>query len=146
MKSKDLKNDPIVGLAKDLIKSKITGYVENINIANDLIKKAQGIDEIVELTKELIPDGYQEVLDKFYEKENKNEMVDHPNHYGGESNPYEVIKVIEAWDLNFNLGNAIKYIGRSGKKDPQKEKEDLLKAIWYLERHIRSLEKNKEKK
>ena len=35
------------------------------------------------------------------------EMVDHPNHYGGEDNPYEAIKVIEAWDLGFNLGNTI---------------------------------------
>jgi hypothetical protein len=29
-----------------------------------------------------------------------NEMVNHPNHYGGEENPYEVIKVCEAWDLD----------------------------------------------
>ena len=35
-------------------------------------------------------------------------MVDHPNHYGGEDNPYEAIKVIEDWDLGFNLGNAVK--------------------------------------
>ena len=34
-----------------------------------------------------------------------NELVNHPNHYRGEDNPYEAIKVIEAGDLNFNLGN-----------------------------------------
>jgi hypothetical protein len=34
----------------------------------------------------------------------------------GDSNPYEAIKVIEAWDLDFNLGNAVKYISRAGKK------------------------------
>ena len=30
------------------------------------------------------------------------ERVDHPDYYGGDSNPYEAIKVIEAWDLDFN--------------------------------------------
>ena len=33
------------------------------------------------------------------------EQVNHPQHYGGEDNPYEAIKVIEAWDLDFHLGN-----------------------------------------
>ncbi len=32
------------------------------------------------------------------------DMVNHPAHYGGENNPYEVIKVIEAWRLNFHRG------------------------------------------
>ena len=36
------------------------------------------------------------------------EHVNHPSHYGGENNPYEAIKVIEAWDLGFCLGNTIK--------------------------------------
>lgn len=43
-------------------------------------------------------------------------MVDHPRHYGGKNNLYEAIKVIEAWDLGFNLGNSIKYISRAEKK------------------------------
>lgn len=64
------------------------------------------------------------------------DAVDHPSHYGGEGNPYEAIKVIEAWGLNFNLGNAVKYISRAGKKDPSKIIEDLEKARWYLEREI----------
>jgi hypothetical protein len=62
------------------------------------------------------------------------EKVDHPKHYGGEDNPYEAIKVIEAWDLGFNLGNVVKYISRSGKKGDALE--DLQKARWYLEREI----------
>ena len=53
------------------------------------------------------------------------EMVNHPKHYGGESNPYEAIKVIDAWDLDFCLGNTVKYISRAGKKSPEKELEDL---------------------
>lgn len=71
-----------------------------------------------------------------------NEQVNHPNHYGGESNPYEAIKVIEAWDLDFHLGNTVKYISRAGKKDIDKELQDLKKALWYLERKINNLENN----
>lgn len=67
-------------------------------------------------------------------------MVNHPSHYGGESNLYEAIKVIDAWDLGFALGNTVKYISRAGKKDSQKELEDLKKAKWYLEHHIKNLE------
>lgn len=67
------------------------------------------------------------------------EHVDHPNHYGGGDNPYEAIKVIEAWELGFNLGNTVKYISRAGKKDPAKTKEDLSKAVWYLQRELDNL-------
>lgn len=68
-----------------------------------------------------------------------NEQVNHPAHYGGENDPYEAIKVIEAWGLNFNLGNTVKYISRAGKKDPSKKLQDLQKAKWYLEREIKNL-------
>lgn len=64
------------------------------------------------------------------------EQVNHPAHYGGENNPYEVIKVIEAWGLGFHLGNAIKYIGRAGKKAGAPLVEDISKAIWYCARKI----------
>lgn len=73
------------------------------------------------------------------------EMVNHPQHYGGEDNPYEAIKVIEAWDLDFHLGNTVKYISRAGKKGTDKELQDLKKALWYLERKIEKIsEKQKE--
>jgi hypothetical protein len=64
------------------------------------------------------------------------DMVNHPSHYGGGDNPYEVIKVINAWGLGFNLGSAVKYIGRAGKKDPAKEIEDLEKAVFYINYQI----------
>ncbi len=67
------------------------------------------------------------------------ESVNHPDHYGGKDNPYEAIKVIEDWDLNFNLGNTVKYISRVGKK--LNSLEDLKKARWYLDREINELEK-----
>jgi hypothetical protein len=64
--------------------------------------------------------------------------VNHPTHYGGEDNPYEAIKVIEAWDLGFNLGNVVKYLSRAGKKG--NTLEDLRKAAWYLQREIQNRE------
>lgn len=64
----------------------------------------------------------------------KIEQIDHPIHYGGKSNPYEAIKVIEAWGLGFCLGNCVKYIARAGKKGDAIE--DLAKARWYLDREI----------
>jgi hypothetical protein len=67
------------------------------------------------------------------------ESVNNPEHYGGKQNTYEAIKVIEAWDLNFHLGNVVKYISRAGKKDKTKLKEDLEKAKWYLDRFIGTL-------
>lgn len=67
-------------------------------------------------------------------------MVNHPQHYGGEDNVYEAIKVIEAWDLGFHLGNTVKYISRAGKKGTDKELQDLKKALWYLQRKIENLE------
>ena len=68
------------------------------------------------------------------------EQVNHPGHYGGEMNPYEAIKVIDAWGLGFSLGNAVKYISRAGKKNKEKEIEDLEKSIWYIRHHIETLE------
>ena len=62
------------------------------------------------------------------------EAVNHPAHYGGADNPYEAIKVIEAWRLDFHLGNAVKYISRAGKKGSAVE--DLQKARWYIDRAI----------
>lgn len=67
--------------------------------------------------------------------------VNNPKHYGGSDNTYEAIKVIEAWQLGFNLGNAIKYIARAGKKDAAKGIEDLQKAEWYIKRQIENITK-----
>lgn len=62
------------------------------------------------------------------------EIVNTPPHYrrGG----IEAINVIEAWGLGYHLGNALKYIARSGHKDPSAWRIDIQKAIWYLERYI----------
>lgn len=65
--------------------------------------------------------------------------VEHPTYYGGAGNPYEAIKVIEAWGLGFSLGNALKYICRAGFKDSNKHVEDLEKAAFYIKLEIDKL-------
>ena len=76
--------------------------------------------------------------------------VNHPAHYT--SGKIEVIDFIEDKELNFNLGNVVKYVARCGrKKSPgmsmdAKALEDLKKARWYIEREITTREKGMEKK
>ena len=69
------------------------------------------------------------------------EQVNHPSHY---NQGIEAIDIIESWDLNFSLGNAIKYILRSPYKG--KQIEDLEKARWYIDREINRLKDEMVKK
>jgi hypothetical protein len=66
-----------------------------------------------------------------------------PRHYV-DLGIYAPVEVIDAWDLGFHLGNAIKYIGRAGRKTPD-TLTDLKKARWYLEREIKNRETRGEK-
>ena len=63
--------------------------------------------------------------------------VNHPNHYN--KGHIEVITFIDDQELNFARGNAVKYICRAGVKNPDKEIEDLKKAVWYIEHEIERL-------
>ena len=65
-------------------------------------------------------------------EEPKADPVNHPAHYkyGG----IETIDFIEAKELNYNMGNAVKYITRADHKGNRKQ--DLEKAIWYLKREL----------
>ena len=65
------------------------------------------------------------------------EAVNHPTYY--KTGGIEAIDVIEAWNLDFCLGNTVKYIARCGKKS-DKVVEDLKKAAWYLNREIERME------
>jgi hypothetical protein len=69
-----------------------------------------------------------------------NDAVEHPAHYT--SGKIEVIDYIEDQKLPYHLGNAIKYISRAGKKDPDKTIEDLQKAVWYINRYIGLLQQD----
>jgi len=61
-----------------------------------------------------------------------NNLIDHPQHY--QSNGIEVIDIIDSFNLNFNLGNSIKYILRADKKG--NKKQDLQKALWYINHEL----------
>jgi hypothetical protein len=67
--------------------------------------------------------------------EPKSDPVNHPAHYkvGG----IETIDFIEAKKLNYNIGNVVKYLTRADHKGNRKQ--DLEKAMWYLNREINSL-------
>jgi transposase len=63
----------------------------------------------------------------------KTDLVNHPKHY--KAGGIETIDFIESKDLNYRLGNVVKYISRAGKKDSDPV-QDLEKAAWYLKREI----------
>ena len=87
----------------------------------------------------LTPTQNIERANKYLNKKNETsptDNVNNPSHYN--VGTIEVITVIEDWKLNFNLGNAIKYIGRCEHKN--NKKEDIKKAIWYLERELKNNE------
>ena len=70
------------------------------------------------------------------------DIVNKPSHYC-EGRKYEPIEVIKDWNLNFNLGNTVKYIARAGRKDDILQ--DLKKAKFYLDWEIKYLESKNEK-
>lgn len=59
-----------------------------------------------------------------------NDPINHPKHYSGYPAIVECIDVTR--HLPFDLGNAVKYLWRAGKKDPATMLEDLEKAAWYI--------------
>ena len=62
--------------------------------------------------------------------------VDHPSHYC-DGRKYEPVEVILDWELDFLLGNALKYISRTGRKGSDDDAiEDLEKAVWYIQKRI----------
>tara|TARA_B100000941_G_C28060169_1_gene328803 strand:+ start:64 stop:372 length:309 start_codon:yes stop_codon:yes gene_type:complete len=86
---------------------------------------------------------WRESEEKFVEyKKRQPEAVHHPGHYHKDSG-IEVIDAIDAWNLDFCLGNAVKYISRSGYKDADKTQQDLQKAVWYILRYLGKEDKYK---
>ena len=78
-----------------------------------------------------------------------NEYADnnHASYYGGEDNPYECIKVIEAWGKQgnwdyldgFYLGTVLRYISRNGNKKGNSKEQDLQKCVNYLTMYVDKL-------
>ena len=75
----------------------------------------------------------------FGDKARIEEAVDHPAHYC--YSKYEPKDVIRDWGLNFNLGSAVKYIARAGRKDDIIQ--DLEKAKKFLEFEIEALQEER---
>ena len=69
---------------------------------------------------------------------NTYESVQSPKHYQS-TYGFEVIDVIDAYQLNFNLGNVVKYVLRAGNKPSEQRDTDLKKALWYLNREITNI-------
>lgn len=73
------------------------------------------------------------------------DKVNHPSHYTWLKDKCGIEVIDITRHLDFDLGNAIKYILRSGKKteqgydDIEKEIEDLQKAIFYINDKIKLL-------
>lgn len=69
-----------------------------------------------------------------------NDPINHPTHYcqGG----FEISDFINAWKLNWALGNVVKYVARAGKKS-RHVLIDLKKAQWFLNKEIELMEKKK---
>jgi len=84
----------------------------------------------------LVRNGVDPKSDEYWEKIDAKfnpDLVNHPPHY--KSGGIETIDFIEAKDLNYRLGNVVKYVSRAGRKNSDPV-QDLEKAAWYLQREI----------
>jgi hypothetical protein len=93
------------------------------------------LSEVLDSGEQAADELMKEIEEAEKKIKQKSDAVNHPSHYQG--NKFEAIDIIEDYNLNFNLGNAVKYILRAGKKNDLKE--DLQKAVWYLQREISRL-------
>lgn len=83
-----------------------------------------------------------EEIEKMQNKtdEKQSDEISKPSHYC-EGRKYEPKDVIRDWNLNFNLGNVVKYISRNGRKQNESSIKDLQKAQQYLDFEIEALGK-----
>ena len=65
--------------------------------------------------------------------ESEHDIINNPSHYT-DGRKFQPIDVINDWNLGYNLGNAVKYISRAGRKGSKVE--DLQKAVFYLNYEI----------
>ena len=111
---------------------------KNSEFVNTVFTKAKKepsrvIEEVTEMKKVL--DELDKIKDrpKYRLASAQTDPVNHPPHY--KTGGIETIDFIEAKDLNYRLGNVVKYVSRAGRKNSDPV-EDLQKAAWYLQREI----------
>jgi transposase-like protein len=101
--------------------------VEEVTEMKKVLDELDKIKE-VEKTNSLVNDWFDRAYENY-----QADLVNHPAHY--KAGGIETIDFIEAKDLNYRLGNVVKYVSRAGKKDSDPI-QDLEKAAWYLQREI----------
>lgn len=106
--------------------------------------KEKVFKDITPDNKVSIPEGWPETpAGKIDILSGLSDPVNNPDHY--KFSDFEPIKVIQAWDLSFALGNVVKYIARAGRKDSSKLIEDLEKARRYLDFELEFLRQSNTK-
>ena len=95
------------------------------------------LEKIADEIREVVIIGSANNRIAINEGELSGNRVNHPSHY---NKGIETIDYIESWNMDFNIGNVIKYVTRAGYKD--NKLEDLEKAKWYLEREISKAKEN----
>lgn len=132
-------------------------FIEDIDIILRALNSYNNNPNVNQTDKKLVFKLYEKI--KMHREEDGLTIQENQirsSHYGGENNPYEAIKVIDAWKANFNLGNVIKYICRVclqnflhvsiSSEIPAihlKLINDLKKARTYLDFEIEKLENMK---
>lgn len=138
-------SDQLLFEAKDCIqdfRDKIHSAIEAYNHVREPDTAEQMFWELVGGPSEESPNGgWDSRMDEVVEaqrREISHDPVAHPSHYTDGR--------IEVWDfiadkrLGYFRGNAVKYLCRAGKKDPEKEREDLQKALQYIQKELELLE------
>ena len=145
------------GYISILINDKVVIFWDNIEYFIDcplnILKQEDTPEELknkgilnTDIVLESIKNEVDRIVDLFDEKpelasasSSVSSTLSRPAHYGGEENPFEAIKIIHHYNLNFNLGNIIKYTLRCGKKDDAIK--ELEKIKQYAEFEIQRINK-----
>lgn len=111
------------------VKAVRTARKKASRLLQEVTRTHRAIDAAVQREKELAP------VHKLDFKLIKGiDVVNNPPHY--KTGGIEVLDFIEAKDLNYRLGNVVKYVSRAGKKLNSDPVQDLEKAMFYLKREI----------
>jgi hypothetical protein len=118
--------------------SKIIEAVQEMKSTLDALDKIKDKPAKMFIQPDHMDDAHKLISERFETeyakyKTTQPDLVNHPPHY--KSGGIETIDFIEAKDLNYRLGNVVKYVSRAGRKDSDPV-QDLEKAAWYLQREI----------
>ncbi len=118
--------------------SKIIKAVQEMKSTLDALDKIKDKPAKMFIQPDHMDDAHKLISERFETeyakyKTTQPDLVNHPPHY--KSGGIETIDFIEAKDLNYRLGNVVKYVSRAGRKDSDPV-QDLEKAAWYLQREI----------